>query len=725
MRAHAETTVLLWLFVGLASGCRLFHADWGRSNAADVSDPIVPVLRRELNNDRWTPNNSWDLLRDTKSQAQLRRHTDRLRSKFDHRLATEILQRLDNRSAKDRRVVRTKTSRHSLAVLELIARDDDLAGWNAAILLARQDPARAVPFAARLQELVASPVYYDPTTGRRTQTPTKGGRTTPPGVTQAGKSVPNAHHFDDYTLQQLLDVARDAQRPAPGQRDRSVWDRIVQTFHKGAGTPRRPVPGRAVSLAMRKAAAEAWCRVLAAGEGVPIETMAPAGRLLRRVTMPQSVRDELALGVAREISPGSIPGLTDAFTRNFTTVEEGRRIRRLAMRACVVHAIRLRTTPPASSSGHSRPKFATRWPAGIHDRATDPDPENRKLYGRWLALTQADDASAVLATQRGDIDDGVQIASIASLGLLETDDARRTLRDLADADNAAHRAAAVRGVSGWGVRELARFLRDPAVAVRVALAHELGGFPAGGSRSSKRSSLEAAVLMMRLVRDQRITVQSACLKSIKNWPDRAAVPVLIQAIRRGAPSTQIQAWQRLRRRIPHARRLPLKPEARSAAIERLISDGDLPTEIDGPSLAEIAGLRREEHKRYEQQIASEIGVLLRETPPSPKFGEAVHTLSRLDREALPIVEDAISRSQRAYPQRVYRALYDTVLPKLHPAWAALHDLDDRDPFVRRRAGTALAELGRKRSLSPLMVETLRRRIRDWNDGVLWSTALDA
>jgi hypothetical protein len=58
-------------------------------------------------------------------------------------------------------------------------------------------------------------------------------------------------------------------------------------------------------MAMRCAAAEAWCAALAADEEIPdvLDRLAPAGRALEASRAPPQIRAELMRSLARHIPP--------------------------------------------------------------------------------------------------------------------------------------------------------------------------------------------------------------------------------------------------------------------------------------------------------------------------------------------------------------------------------------------------------------------------------------
>lgn len=739
---------LLVVAVLSAGGCRLFDAGvFGDHDGRD--DRVRNVLRSQLGKDNWRRDPSWSLVRKTESEASLHELTMSRRWNYGGRLATELIERLGPATAD--------------AYLQEIAGDDGLAGWNALILLAQRSPKRALGLESRLHELVNGPLHYDAETGRRVQFPPRpapnADRTNnKTGAKSRDRMSPAV--LSKLSIAQLVDLADPNETTATSGSPRTVWDEFVDqlTSPRPPAKKQQPRSTRVVSAAMRNAAAEAWCRVLAVADRDPIDGLAPAGRLLQRPDLPPDVRRELVLGTAWHVPPALIPGMAEALTLNVNESgkdeESTRPLRRTAMEACVVHAVRRRTSErdlfsrdskssersaqdrrpaPLRKASESR-RNGTLWPRDIHTRRDDPDPDVRILYGRWAALAGIDDALSILDVQcRLSIDKPVRRAAVVSIGLLGTDESRRLLREIAKTGAVPLRIAAIKALSQWGARELAPFLEDESSGVRQAVAEALKvsrveGRESNGKTSGSRMQVrDSATLAERLLTDKDPAVQTACLHAIANWPDRLAVPLLLQAMR--APSTNVaaKAWQDLQERRPELTGFSLRgnERERSEATDRLVSRFNLSTVRPWPSLAEISALPAAEQQHLRTAVQRDAAVLARSSPREYRYRDAVDRLAGLGREATPYVEKAIERSLGSHPRHVYRTLLDEVLPKLDPAYAALRELEQSDPRARWNAMQKLANLGQQSSLSPLVVKTFHERIADWRNRAVWQAAMQA
>jgi len=795
MSGFRSTCLLAVASLFAASGCRLFdggNGDWSIGSAKFISHykadrspltdaPALAALRSQLGKDAWRRNPDWSLIRGTESAAALHELADRPRWNFDAPLATALLDRLDEADdrVESRQSPLVKPSRTADAYLMEIAREDSLAGWNAAILLARRCPEAAVPYRDRLRELVANPLHYDPETGRRAQ---PGPRSRPaakphdgkPGAgedqLEASRTLPASGTLKEQSLAQLIDLSNDERPPAADKP--TAWDELLTLLHLEKPKSRAKEPPdkrtRAVSTAMRCAAAEAWCRLLATGGGDPIDSLAPAGRLLQNLKLPAPVRRELTLGIAWHVPPALIPGVAEALDKS--RLNPGARkenesilsVRRTAVEACVVHAIQLRTDllnrsisrralapglarhspePGASARrlmNQARPRGI--WPNEMHTRRDDPEPEIRILYGRWAALAEVDDALSILDLQsRLSIDKPVRQAAVVSLGLLRTDDARRLLRDVAKTGDVPMRIVAIKALSRRGARELVPFLEDESPGVRQAIAESLNqpmydGLPRPSknrdtTRRPRKAVIrpESATLAERLLKDKSVAVQGACLDAFAKWPDRPAVPLLLQAMSHASPGVASRAWRDLRERRPGLSGYTTRGDERerSETVNRLVARFALPTARVWPSLAEISALPVADRQRLRNAVQRDVAVLVRTAPTNERYRDAVGRLAGLGNESVPYVESEITRSLGSWPRGVYRTLLDDVLPKLHPAYAALRGLDHSDQRKRWQAVQQLADLGQQSSLSPLVVNTLHDRIADWRNRAVWQAAIQA
>jgi len=711
---RTASAVFLCLLFGTACGCRLFHAEHRDGNDG-LSRTVLQSLRDGLNRDDWRRRNAASLLQRTENVADWRKSQRRPRWEFQNTWVQAMLDRLENDSPP---LPSQSTADESL---QRVAGEDSLSGWNALILLAQRSPERALPLVDRLQQLVADRIFYEATSGRRVNrrnpaepVPSADSPNADSGGDKNRSASSSDNVWEEYSLEELIAASPGktefAERP-PGKK---LWERFIEDMIPAEPRAANSEAVRPVSAAMRNAAAEAWCRVLARRkEPSKRAALAPVGHLLRSRRLRRSLREELTLGVARHIPPAEIPGITDALSPKHADSDKHHPRRMLAIKACLLHAMNRR-----ERTGTSDRQDIKIWPRGIHELRNNPSAEIRQLYGRWAAAANVPEAVAVLDLQsRRDIEKSVRAAAIVSLSLLPSREARRKLRRLADDENIGTRVAAVRGLAHWGPRELARLVGDESETVRVEIAEQL----------ADHATPESAAVIEKLLKDEAVAVQKAALTSLKTWPDDAAIPVLLQAMRHGSSTLAGDAWRSLLTRRAEVTGFPVNGNAkrRGEAVRRLVERYQLPGERNWPMLSEVIRLRPQERADIRAAIERNVAVLARQPGDSKTYREAVDRLRDLDRDAVPLIERWIADSLGSAPRRVYRSLFGSVLPELHPVYAALHDLEQRRPDDRWQAVQRLAELGRKASLSPLMVETLRKRITGWRNRVVWRYALQA
>lgn len=261
--------VCLWL-----TGC----ASVGDLGA--TTDPLVARLAEQLDRDDWRPDPAWSPYGDA---AAFRWRLGSGATTADGEGSTAaltvegLLADWNDRGPAERGI-------HPLLVL---AGRADRVGTNAAILLARSDPAAAAPLADQLAGMVT------------------------------GDSI-EASEADGFAA--LLSRVRRPTAPA-AKADRP------------SGTT-------------RAATAEAWCHLLSAGDGAAEDRLAAAGRAWQRTDLPDVVRGELLRGLARHLPPERIVGYGDLFVGGASAAPP--ELRRAAIEGCVLYASAHRGRPFAA-----------------------------------------------------------------------------------------------------------------------------------------------------------------------------------------------------------------------------------------------------------------------------------------------------------------------------------------------------------------------------------------
>ncbi|MCA9115518.1 MAG: HEAT repeat domain-containing protein, partial [Planctomycetaceae bacterium] len=613
--------------------------------------------------------------------------------------------------------------------LRSLARQDSLAGWNAAILLARQDPTNAGDMLDTLEWLVTSPPEYEQ--------PSAGGAE--PGSESGGHTPIREAASEDVAGNVLsrLKASLIGKGSEAAGRESSVQNRNAAPLNE-----KQPI-----SPSMQAAAAEAWCLVLSYGSGDPLERFAAAGRTLEQLPPTgQALQQELILGIARQVPPALIPRVEEVFTAPdseiSTTVLEPAELRRTIALACLVHAGNL----PAVSVTTAED---SRWPAGLLELRHEADARLLTILGEWAATVRHEAALPLLEQLMRSPSPRVREAALENMGRLGTADARQTLEQYRQHHSETLRAASVRGLAAWGIPAIAAFAADNSVAVRRALAEQAG----------TRPTADSALLLHRMLTDRSLEVQQAVLAGISSWPDELAAPLLLHAASESLLAARKAAVTQLERRRGQLSSFPFDspdPRHRREASRQLARQWGLPGGLLSERLAadssapDSAG--REIHRQEVHSLLSLLNPARGNTPaadhltsdpsaahaPGTVPGEAAShldvtagpsphdiltQLASLPAEDAPLIEEYLEQ----HPQADNEQLRWQVLARIDPAWAALAQLADADPQQRRRAAGQLAQIGRERSLSRAVVQRLREQMvrPPGQERLVWQLVLQA
>lgn len=452
--------------------------------------------------------------------------------------------------------------------------------------------------------------------------------------------------------------------------------------------------------AARAAAAEAWCRGLAAGDGPLEDRLAAPGRAWTRADLPDLVRGELLRGLARHLPPERIVGCGELFVGG--PAAPAAELRRAAIEGCVLFA-----------AGHpGRPFAADDWPGAIESARFDIDPTVRRGYGRWAALAGHPDAVPILEAQLQDTDVETAVAAIESLGLIRTDAARDSLRVVAAKPAETLRVAAAGALAAWGPAEVKPLMADESAHVRRAAVASLGRCP----------SPEAAVLLDSVIADSDLDVQRRAVFATTEWPDGFALPVLLAGLSDASLRTRRDALEELRRRTGYADSFPVTGDAaeREATVREAAKKHDWPLDsLTRFRLAKSAGDGAAPASPAEAAL-----ILARLNGSNLSASDQSAFLAKL-REMGPAAVPAIEAFCVDAPGPTADRLIAEVLPAIDPTHAAAAELSSEDVTLRRRGAGRLAEHGRAASLSPLLLGRLRERLTREQDGLVWRQAMAA
>ena len=650
-----------WLLVAAASvcGCQLLELRAAGDSVEAVTARVVQVaeprrreqsmLEKSLTEGMWRRNLHWSPRAESGScqngvpqPAELRWHF--VAADPDAGLPVE------GRAVGSGEVAVASAFERNVTVADLreVAGEDDLAGWNAAILLARRAPREATGMLPILERLA-------------TERP-------------------------EYTLRRIVEAADGDRLDAGGSRKQRI-----------AGT-------------MQAAAAEAWCLVLASQPGNSDERMAPAGRALANAGPGELLlQQELIPGIARGVPPERVPAAMkwlDEYRESpgadsSVPVE----MRRAVVQAALIHALH---TTAGSAAIEADARGATVDPrlSRLLELRHDPDARVLELLGDWAATVRHPDAMALLERQLRSPAPRVRDAALVNLGRLRTPAARAVLETYRQHDGERLRAAAVRGLSHFGIAAIAPAVTDESVAVRRTVAECAGGIVAP----------ESGQLLQRLLTDRSLQVQQDAIAQLASWPDALAMPLLLYGATESLLAARRDAVRQLESRRGQLSSLPFdSPDGHrrrlgAAAIQRqwgipagpatwpvAAGRANSPSEGDALHAAEVRSLLVQ-LLHTGAEVEDETGLLAEQ--------DIFARLALLTESDVPLIEDFLDR----HPQLNATRLQQQVLARISPQYAAAVMLADGDPRQRRQAAGELARIGRRRSLTRGVTRLLRQQL---------------
>ena len=428
----------------------------------------------------------------------------------------------------------------------------------------------------------------------------------------------------------------------------------------------------------RAAAAEAWMNALAAtatGES----DWAAAARLATDLSQPSLVRSELIRGL--RVAPQRVPATVDA-----CRVTAPQRLARAVVDACIAYA-EISTDP-------------VDYPAAIDTLLRHPDAVVRRRVVRWAALVDHPDAMEWMARQQADIEPEVATAAVVSAAFLSDAEAAKLIEQTHKHPSEAMRAAAVTAAA---IRQPGRNVpgrNDAAAIVRRTVARVTGD----------------ARTLSALAGDSDRDVQRAVIAASDRLSEPDAIPVLLAATVDGMLETRRAAGERLGEiagvdepLLSEADLLATPDERRRIVRSLALQHGWTTTAAPTMPAATIDP----------DAVADSVAALLADAT-DPGGWTVLESLTAAD---LPALEDALRHEPAtltAWPK-----LWDGILPALGDDFAALAELQSRDPQRRIAAARSLASSSRSRSVSPLVIARLPAALRREQTVAVWRGVAEA
>jgi HEAT repeat protein len=479
-----------------------------------------------------------------------------------------------------------------------------------------------------------------------------------------------------------------------------------------------------ISPNLRLAAAEAWCRVLAASPDDAETAMAPAGRAVREGKLPAQVTDELLRGIARRVRPDRIPGLPRRLENTDDPSPRAVETRRAAAEACVIYAVQMRLRGNvarrdaaggairgdddedlAAAAGADAP-----WPAAFWRARHDRDTRLRRSLGELVAVIRHPAAFLVLKAQLNDSDILVQEAAILNLGVLGTDAAFRELAAQAKRSDERPRELAVLGLACQGPAALAQFTSDKSPRVRREAARAV----------RRRPGATASRVLRDLLTDSSLDVQLAAIQSLRDWPDSLATPLLLESLAGSSFKARQAALRELEDRRGGGLAFPLLagPQERALRVQQWTRDWNMPD----AAVERVNELTRPGSPLLDQARLADFREKL-QSAGSPASNDAIVEAAGWAGELVPADLPLLERLLDETDPLPADLLLHHVLPRLGPAYAALMQLESPDVAVRREGAARIGRMGQEAALSPAVCRRLQELMKSEQDNLVWRLAM--
>ena len=348
----------------------------------------------------------------------------------------------------------------------------------------------------------------------------------------------------------------------------------------------------------------------------------------------------------------------------------------------------------------------------------DPEPRVRAVALQVLAVQRPAPAETLLLSALDDTNLTVRIAAIGALGKLGTPACRTTLEKLRTHSHEAARVAAVESLAHLaGCQAVLVSAKDKSWRVRQAVADSLSL----AGRDRQPIAADVVEMAQTLVHDPSLEVQRSLLKSLADWPLETSGGVLLTAMAEGGYQTRKDAAKLLAARWQPGADFPVEapPAERTPAVavlrQRWRAEFPDPSAPAGPDPAAEAQLSAERAARLRQLLlVAGDG----RTAPSVRQ-QAADTLVGFGPSLITMLEGLPPADAANLPE----ALFQEVLPKIHPVFVALDRLSSTDVRVRRDGATNLTTALAGKPLPGLALDRLVTLGRREDDPVVWQALL--
>ncbi|WP_146504442.1 HEAT repeat domain-containing protein [Rubinisphaera italica] len=471
-------------------------------------------------------------------------------------------------------------------------------------------------------------------------------------------------------------------------------------------------PVEKISIQQRAAAAEAWCYVVYNQNEVAEKKYREPGQTLQDEDLPDLVRQELMIGIAREIPPRKIPGLSESLTRNSNPATQ--QLMQIAvMDACLVYAIHHREQITQNWDVTSKPITmevaasdpAGLWPVTLWEQRWDDSPEMVIRFGQWLSLIRHPLAESYLTQKLSHVDIKVKQASLCSLGLLPEKSANTFLTSRLEQEQGQNKALVLLALSYQNPEIMERSVHDEDRSVRLEVAKFAGEHPS-------RTSLTT---LLKLVKERDPEIQQAAVEAVKNWDKELAFPVLAAGFHLGMFQTRQQARESLEQHF----HIVIAGIEDSQEQRRQILD-----QIQSEHLPEISWNETPVFHADASRLQPEEDVYAQQTRVRSQLNQLLdEELSRIEKQE---IEQDLQRTAERSPVVLNRELDRLATKELKPLAIKLSKLPCRgcEPFEnldsdqllqRRRAARQFVEIATQETLPEWTIRLLGEQLKNEQD----------
>ncbi len=513
--------------------------------------------------------------------------------------------------------------------------------------------------------------------------------------------------------------------PVQSSKTKSLWGRlrpstqedpqaetVPEVIEENANSAKEEQVDDEITIQQRAAAAEAWCFVISRQQtDVEMKYREP-GLMLKNADLPQLIRQELMIGIAREIPPRKIPGLAELLSPK--TKPALQELKQLAvLEACLLYAVNHQAQFESSNDDPDQPATMELtqadpdqlWPVSLWEHRWDESPEMAIRFGQWLALIRHPLAETYLTQKLNHVDPGVKLASLCSLGLLPGQSVNTLLSKRLEQEQGQNKAIVLSALSYHHPEIIDRYVDDADRQVRLQVVNYSGDHP---SRSS-------ATTLLKLVKDRDSEIQYAAIDVVAEWQPEFAFPILSSGFQTGLYKTR----QRAREILEQQYQIVISgiedtPEQRRQILAQIQSEHNTGSSwSETPIFHADADRNQPEEDLIAQQtrVRTQLNQLLNTEVSATEKKESSQELQKTA-ERTPLV---LNRELNRLPLKELKLLAVTLSKVPCRGCEPFEDLESDQVLQRRKAAHEFAEISSQETLPEWTLRLLGEHLKQEQD----------